>query len=110
MKKIFGMVNIILVVFLAGCGIVERFQLAEQQYLETRVEELMEEMPVEEETPEPAPTQEEKEAEAEEAVDHAFRQSLTLIGVFLGGSFVTGLLYQWAKQKLFAPGTRSTEA
>jgi len=70
MKKIFGMVNIILVVFLAGCGIVERFQLAEHQYLETRVEELMEEMPVEEETPEPAPTQEEKEeaVETEEGV------------------------------------------
>ncbi|MBW2401789.1 MAG: hypothetical protein JRG80_21465 [Deltaproteobacteria bacterium] len=47
-------------------------------------------------------------AETEEAVNHAFRQSLTLIGVFLGGSFVTGLLYQWAKQKLLAPGTRST--
>jgi len=68
MKKIFGLINIVIVVLLAGCGLVERFQLAEQQYLETRVEELMEEMP-EEETPEPAPTQEEKEAETEEAVE-----------------------------------------
>jgi hypothetical protein len=32
------------------------------------------------------------EAETEVAVDHAFRQSLTLIGVFLGASFATGLL------------------
>ena len=37
-------------------------------------------------------------------VDYAFRQSVVLIGIFLGGLLVTGLFYQWAKRKLFSPG------
>jgi hypothetical protein len=48
-------------------------------------------------------TLERAEAEAEEAVDHAFRQALVLIGVFLAGSLVTALVYQWAKRKIFGP-------
>ena len=46
------------------------------------------------------------ESKTEEAVDHAFRQSLVLIGVFLAGSLVTALAYQWAKRKIFGPATR----
>jgi hypothetical protein len=47
------------------------------------------------------------ESKTEEAVDHAFRQSLLLIAVFLGGSLLTALVYQWLKRKLFSPGTGS---
>jgi hypothetical protein len=50
------------------------------------------------------------ELEAEEAVDHAFRLSLALIGVFLGGSLVTALVYQWGKRKLFGPAPGSLRA
>jgi hypothetical protein len=48
------------------------------------------------------------ESETEEAVDHAFRQSLVLIGIFLGGSLVTALVYQWAKRKIFGPAPGSS--
>jgi hypothetical protein len=47
------------------------------------------------------------ESETEEAVDHAFRRSLILIGIFLGGSLVTALVYQWAKRKIFGPAPGS---
>jgi len=47
------------------------------------------------------------ESEAEAVVDHAFRQSVALIGIFLGGLLVTGLFYQWAKRKIFASGSGS---
>jgi len=50
------------------------------------------------------------ELKTEEVVDHAFRQSLTLIGIFLGGSLVTALVYQWAKQKIFGPAPGSPSA
>ena len=50
------------------------------------------------------------ESKTEEAVDHAFRQSLLLIAVFLGGSLLTALVYQWLKRKLFSPGTGSPAA
>jgi hypothetical protein len=41
------------------------------------------------------------ESASEEVVYYGFRQSLILIGVFLGGSLLTGLVFQWAKRKLF---------
>jgi hypothetical protein len=47
------------------------------------------------------------ESESEELVNHAFRQSLLLIVVFLGGSLATALVYQWARRKLFGPAARS---
>jgi hypothetical protein len=50
------------------------------------------------------------ESETEEAVDHAFRQALVLIGVFLAGSLVTALVYQWAKRKIFGPAPSSPSA
>jgi len=50
------------------------------------------------------------ELETEEAIDHAFRQSLVLIGIFLGGSLVTALVYQWGKRKLFGPVPGSLRA
>jgi hypothetical protein len=50
------------------------------------------------------------ELETEEAIDHAFHQSLVLIGVFLGGSLVTALVYQWGKRKLFGPAPGSLRA
>jgi hypothetical protein len=49
------------------------------------------------------------ESKTEEVVDHAFRQSLILIGVFLGGLLVTGLVYQWVKRKIFAAAPRSAD-
>jgi hypothetical protein len=45
------------------------------------------------------------ESQTEEVVDHAFRQSVVLIVIFLGGSLVTGLFYQWVKRKIFASGS-----
>jgi hypothetical protein len=35
--------------------------------------------------------------------ERALRQALVLIGVFLAGSLVTALVYQWAKRKIFGP-------
>jgi hypothetical protein len=55
-------------------------------------------------------TLERAESETEEAVDHAFRQALVLIGVFLAGSLVTALVYQWAKRKIFGPAPGSPSA
>ena len=61
MKKVIGIVCIILVGLTAGCNLIPRFQQAEEQYLGTRVDELLEEMPEEEAaTPEPEVTGEEK--------------------------------------------------
>ena len=76
MKKLaFVLLAILIGGTLAGCGLAERFQQAEQQYLETRVVELLDELPeaevlateiVEsEELEEPTPT-EEVELEVEE--------------------------------------------
>jgi hypothetical protein len=41
------------------------------------------------------------ESASEQVVYYGFRQSLILIGVFLGGSLATGLVFQWVKRKLF---------
>ena len=70
MKKIMVVLSVFLVFLLAGCGLVERFQQAEDQYLEDRVSELMEEMSAEE-VDEAAPVEEaeEKEPEATETVE-----------------------------------------
>jgi len=64
----------------------------------------------EENLPELIATLDRAESETEEAVDYVFRQALVLIGVFLGGSLVTALVYQWAKRKLFGPAPGSLRA
>jgi uncharacterized protein YceK len=66
MKKIMVVMSVLLVVLLAGCGLVERFQQAEEQYLETRVSELLEETPEEAVAVEPVETVEAEEKAAEE--------------------------------------------
>lgn len=60
MKKAITLLVIIAAGLLSGCSVMERFQQAEQQYLETRVVELVEEMP--------ADTAEEPEVAEEEKV------------------------------------------
>ncbi len=68
MKKAITLVIILAAVLIAGCSVVERFKVAEKQYLETRVAELMEEMPAEEAVAvEPAATEEVKAIETEVA-------------------------------------------
>lgn len=63
MKKAITLLVIILAGLLAGCSVLERFQQAEEQYLETRVADLVEEITTE------APPVEEPAAEEEKAVD-----------------------------------------
>jgi len=64
MKKAITLFVILAAVLMAGCSVVERFKLAEKQYLETRVAELAEEMVTEVAvTVEPVATEEAKAAE-----------------------------------------------
>lgn len=49
MNKKIALLSIILVVLMTGCSLVTQFQSAREQYLETRVVELLDEMEVEEE-------------------------------------------------------------
>ncbi|MCJ7519515.1 MAG: hypothetical protein MUO42_07590, partial [Anaerolineaceae bacterium] len=63
MKKAIALFVILAAVLVAGCNVVERFKMAEQQYLETRVAKLLEEMPAE--TVEPVVTEEAKVVETE---------------------------------------------
>ena len=66
MKKAITLFVILAAVLLAGCSVVERFKMAEQQYLETRVVDLLEEMPAEvAKTVEPVVTGEAKAVETE---------------------------------------------
>jgi len=54
MKKIAFILLIIgLGITVVGCGLIPRYQQAEEQYLETRVAEMLEELPTEEAQPEP---------------------------------------------------------
>lgn len=48
MKRVLIIIGIILVGLLAGCSLLERFQQAEDQYLETRVSDLVDEMTTQE--------------------------------------------------------------
>ena len=67
MKKAIALFVILAAVLVAGCSVVERFKMAEQQYLETRVADLLEEMPAE--TVEPVVTEEAKVVETEVVVE-----------------------------------------
>jgi len=59
MKKIIVVGCILVISLLTGCGLVERFRQAEEQYLETRIAELLEEMQQEElASPQPVSTEE----------------------------------------------------
>ena len=70
MKKAITLIVILAAVLMAGCSVVERFKVAEKQYLETRVAELMEEMPTEVAvTVEPVATEEAKVVETEVVVE-----------------------------------------
>jgi hypothetical protein len=70
MKKAITLIVILAAVLMAGCSVVERFKVAEKQYLETRVAELMEELPAETAvTVEPVATEEVKAVETEVAVE-----------------------------------------
>ena len=70
MKKAITLIVILATVLMAGCSVVERFKVAEKQYLETRVAELMEEMPTEVAvTVEPVATEEAKVVETEVVVE-----------------------------------------
>ena len=70
MKKAITLIVILAAVLMAGCSVVERFKVAEKQYLETRVAELMEELPAEVEvTVEPVVTEEAKVVETEVVVE-----------------------------------------
>lgn len=79
MKKAITLMAILMVVLLAGCSLMERFKQAEEQYLETRVSELVEEMPAEVVETQPAmveepvatvePKETEPTAEAEEPTE-----------------------------------------
>ena len=70
MKKAITLIVILGAVMMAGCSVVERFKTAEKQYLETRVAELVEEMPAEVvETVEPVVTEEAKVVETEAVVE-----------------------------------------
>lgn len=63
MKKAITLLVILMAVLMAGCSVVERFKMAEQQYLETRVVELLDEMPAA--TVAPVVTEEAKAVETE---------------------------------------------
>lgn len=70
MSKKFALLSIMLVILLSGCSLVPQFQSAREQYLETRVAELLDEMEVEEEPAavlEATATEEAVEDKAEEA-------------------------------------------
>ena len=70
MKKAITLIVILAAVLMAGCSVAERFKVAEKQYLETRVAELMEEMPAEVAvTVEPVATEEATAVETEDAVE-----------------------------------------
>ena len=70
MKKAITLIVILAAVLMAGCSVVERFKVAEKQYLETRVAELMEEMPTEVAVAaEPVATEEAKAVETEVVVE-----------------------------------------
>ncbi len=70
MKKAITLIVILAAVLMAGCTVVERFKMAEQQYLETRVAEMLEEMPTEVvQTIEPVVTEEAKVVETEVVVE-----------------------------------------
>lgn len=74
MKKAITLIVILAAVLMAGCTVMERFKVAEKQYLETRVAKLMAEMPTEvAQTVEPVATEEAKAVEtvvvAEETVE-----------------------------------------
>lgn len=64
MKKIMVVMSLFLIGILAGCSLTERFQQAEERYLETRVDELLADMPTEA-VDEETPTEEEAEKAAE---------------------------------------------
>jgi uncharacterized protein YcfL len=69
MKKAITLIVILAAVLMAGCSVVERFKQAEQQYLETRVADLVKETPAEDAvTVEPAVTEEAKVVETEAVV------------------------------------------
>lgn len=65
MKKKIIVTIIVLVIFLAGCSLIPKFQQAKDEYLETRVAEMLEELPTEEPVVE-EPAEEEPVAEPEE--------------------------------------------
>lgn len=70
MKKAITLIVILAAILMAGCSVVERFKVAEKQYLETRVAELMEELPTEVAvTVEPVATEEAKAVETEVVVE-----------------------------------------
>jgi hypothetical protein len=74
MKKALTLLVIILAGLLAGCSVLERFQQAEAQYLETRVSDLVEELttaepPAVEEPKEVEPTVEEEVVETPEVTE-----------------------------------------
>jgi hypothetical protein len=76
MKKALTLLVIILAGLLAGCSVLERFQQAEAQYLETRVSDLVEELttaepPAVEEPKELEPTVEEEVVETPEVTEEA---------------------------------------
>jgi hypothetical protein len=76
MKKALTLLVIILAGLLAGCSVLERFQQAESQYLETRVSDLVEELttaepPAVEEPKELEPTVEEEVVETPEVTEEA---------------------------------------
>ena len=64
MKKAITLIVLLVAVLMVGCSVVERFKMAEQQYLETRVVDLLNEMPVE-----PVVTEEAKVVETEVVVE-----------------------------------------
>jgi hypothetical protein len=79
MKKAITLIVILAAVLMAGCSVVERFKVAEKQYLETRVAELMEEMPTEVvETVEPVATEEAKTVETEVVVEETVEPTVEI--------------------------------
>jgi len=72
MKKAITLFVILAAVLMAGCTVVERFKVAEKQYLETRVAELAAEMPTEAvQVVEPVVTEEAKVIETAAVVEEA---------------------------------------
>ena len=70
MKKKIIVTIIVLAIFLAGCSLIPKFQQAKDEYLETRVAEMLEEQPAEEiEVEEPAEEEPVAEPEEEPAVE-----------------------------------------
>lgn len=63
MKKAFVLIAVILAGLLAGCSVLERFQQAEDQYLETRVADLVDEMTTAEPVVEKPAAEEPKDVE-----------------------------------------------